>query len=111
MTTTAQDALDRLLIVKAATEGDVPDNPLAAVEAFGAVTGFLEAVLDDTRDKDCPRCQMVFALALNAATFGSLAPVLAYTTGPDSRFSDLAFTAFADTVELLIEMHHEEDLA
>lgn len=103
--TTVTDALDRLLIVKAATEGE--DGQLAAIEAFGAVTGFLEAVIDDTRDADDLRSRMVYALAVNALTFGAISPILAFFTGPGSQPTDTTFNAFAHTVELLIELHEE----
>jgi hypothetical protein len=109
--TTVADALDRLKIVKDALESDdaPDDSPLAAVEAWSSVGNLLTVILDATKHDTSREGVMLHCLALDAATLAALAPYVMLATGRESRQSDLCFTAFASTVELLVELYEEAE--
>lgn len=90
--TTVEEALTRLKIVKEATKDF--DSPLAGVEAVTAVQAFLVAVLEDTDDLT------IRTLAANAIVMGGVMPLL-----DDEHAFRLTFSVFAQTVELLLEIH------
>jgi hypothetical protein len=105
--TTITEALDRLSIVRAATEDLSNPSLLASVEAFSAVTNLLEAVLDDTEGcHDCMRCRMLRVLAFNSLAHISTMPLLAAVLNQERM--DQLFHVFAVTVETLVDQLQSE---
>ena len=93
-------------IVSEATDG--LDGELASVEAFGAVTHLLHTLLDTYDNDESERGRMIYALTVNATGWGGIVPLLGALTGDGGRVTDLAFTTFAHTVELLVSLHEGE---
>lgn len=102
------EAIDRLDIVRAATDG-ADDSPLAALEARGAVDGLLEAILQETHDCDCPRCDLSHALASAAVINLGLMQVLVHFTGPEAEVLEVALGNLANSVETLVAAYREKD--
>jgi hypothetical protein len=106
MVATVADALDRLKIVKAATEGE--DGPLAGIEEMAAVEHFLTAVMDTYKEGESIEARTRFALAMNARALMGCAPILTALYGAGSKPAEVVFISFAETCEVLIDLHDEE---
>ena len=105
-TPTVPEALERLHIVKDAVDG-APDSFLAAAESFHATKALLEAVLADTAAcPDCLRCRTQHALAANAIVYLGTAGRTMRVLPP--RDSEVVFTVFTETMDLLIDLLEKE---